>query len=149
MLSLGTKRSCISRLVASSMKTSSVQRFTAVLEPAVLAAVDLDQLAIRLTPKPRLMEAPALLARKPHPSLDHPGPQRLATNLDAVLARAASRSPASGRSRRYLVRTSSNAYSRTPALSLMVRRLAPTLVDQASATVLPKPDQQPADLPRA
>ena len=37
----------------------------AVFEPAVIAAVDLHQLAIRLTAQPRLMEGAALLAREP------------------------------------------------------------------------------------
>ena len=65
MLSLGTKDSCINWLVASSMKTSSVQGSSAALfEPSVLAAVDLDQLAVMLAPKPGLMErAPLPRAR--------------------------------------------------------------------------------------
>ncbi len=85
MLSLGTNCNCISRLVASSMNTSSVQRSPRSSNQRVVAAVDLPQFAVRLAPQPRLVEAPALLARQPHAGLDHPGPQRLTAYLDAVL----------------------------------------------------------------
>ena len=36
---------------------------TTVLEPAMFAAIDLDQLAVTLAPQPGLMKTPALLAR--------------------------------------------------------------------------------------
>src|ERR687894_113416 len=48
----------------------------AVLEPAMLAAVDLDQFAQGLAAQPRLMKASALLAREPQARLDHPLAQR-------------------------------------------------------------------------
>src|SRR3978361_201349 len=47
---------------------------TPILEPAVLAAVDLDQLAQVLTAMARLVEPLALGPRQPDPGLDHPGP---------------------------------------------------------------------------
>ena len=57
----------------------------AVLEPAMLAAVDLDQLAQGLAAQPGLMEASALLAGEPQARLDHPCAQRLAADLEPVL----------------------------------------------------------------
>jgi hypothetical protein len=45
---LRTNRNCMSRLVASSMKTSRVQGSPRSLEPAMFAAVDLNQFAIVL-----------------------------------------------------------------------------------------------------
>ena len=57
----------------------------AVLEPPVLAAVDLHQLADTLPPMPRLMDAlPSLLAISPNPGRDHPQPQRLAAERDRM-----------------------------------------------------------------
>jgi hypothetical protein len=55
------------------------------LKPAVITSVDLDQLAIALTPEAWLVECPALLARKPDAFLQHPCPQGLAANLDVML----------------------------------------------------------------
>src|SRR5215210_8149803 len=49
----------------------------AVLEPAVLAAVDLDQLAQGLAAQPGLMQASALPAGEPQARVDHPPAQRL------------------------------------------------------------------------
>ena len=54
----------------------------AVLEPAMLAAVDLDQLAQGLAAQPGLMEASALLPGEPQARLDHPRAQRLAADLE-------------------------------------------------------------------
>src|SRR6516225_6846317 len=44
----------------------------AVLKPPMLAAVDLHQLANAVTPRPRLVDALALLAVSPQPGFDHP-----------------------------------------------------------------------------
>src|ERR687894_782004 len=49
----------------------------AILEPALRAAVDLDELAQGLAAQPRLMKASALLAGEPQGCLDHPPAQRL------------------------------------------------------------------------
>lgn len=55
-----------------------------VLEPAVLGAVDLHELAQALAAQAGLMELAHLPARQPQASLDHPRPQRLARDLQAV-----------------------------------------------------------------
>src|SRR5690349_24466561 len=47
-------------------------RVGAILEPAVLAAVDLDEFAQGLAAQPGLVEAPALLAGEPQAGADHP-----------------------------------------------------------------------------
>ena len=49
-----------------------------VLEPAVLAAVDLHEFAEMLAPQPRLVQRPPLPAGPPQPGFEHPAPQRLA-----------------------------------------------------------------------
>ena len=56
-----------------------------VLEPAVLAAVDLHQLAETLSPQSRLMECSALLTRQPQTLCNHPSPQRLASDPQFML----------------------------------------------------------------
>ncbi len=56
----------------------------AILEPAVLAAIDLDQLAQVLAAMARLVKALALGPRQPEPGLDHPGAQRLARDPQSV-----------------------------------------------------------------
>ena len=61
MLSLGTKRSCMSLLVASSNEGQQRAGIAPVLEPAVLAAVDLHEFTVALAPKPWLVERPVLL----------------------------------------------------------------------------------------
>ena len=85
-LSDGTNRNCISRPVASSMNTSSVHGAAAILEPAMLAAVDLHQLAIR----PRGAAAADGTVRRclrdnQRPASRHPLAQRLARHRQAVL----------------------------------------------------------------
>ena len=80
-------------------------RVGAILVPAVLAAVDLHQLAQGLAAQPRLVEAPALLARDPSGRAlgQRPGRERRAGirigrayQLDSVVARAV-RDPVVGR----------------------------------------------------
>src|ERR1700749_19509 len=58
---------------------------SAVLEPPMLAAVDLHQLANALAPRPRLVNASALLAIAPQPVSDHPLSQGLARERKAML----------------------------------------------------------------
>ena len=50
----------------------------------MFAAIDLDQLAIRLAAETWLMERLPLLARGPEASLKHPRPHGLPAHLDAV-----------------------------------------------------------------
>ena len=57
----------------------------AVLEPPMLAAVDLHQFANALAPRPWLVNPLALLAITPQPGFDHPLAQRFTTNRDAVI----------------------------------------------------------------
>src|SRR6202012_410905 len=57
----------------------------AILEPPVFRAVDLDQLANALAPVSRLVDpAAALHAIRPQAGVEHPQPQRLAADDDAV-----------------------------------------------------------------
>src|SRR6516165_7726898 len=58
---------------------------SAILEPPMLAAVDLHQLTDALAPRPRLVDASALLAIAPQPVSDHPLSQGLAGERKAVL----------------------------------------------------------------
>ena len=60
----------------------------AILEPPMLAAVDLHQFADAVAPLARLMNPlPPLLAIEPKPGFDHPQPQRLAGERNAVTSR--------------------------------------------------------------
>src|SRR5690554_1654644 len=45
---------------------------TAILEPTVIGAIDLDQLAVAFPTKTWLVKSPTLLAREPDAILDHP-----------------------------------------------------------------------------
>jgi len=49
-----------------------------ILEPAMLAAVDLDEFAKAFAPQPRLMKLTSLLPRLPQAGLCHPAAKRLA-----------------------------------------------------------------------
>jgi len=51
----------------------------------MIAAIDLDQLAVALASQTGLVEATALLTRQPEPILDHPLAQSLARHLDSIL----------------------------------------------------------------
>src|SRR5271166_3221235 len=57
----------------------------AVLEPPMLAAVDLDQFANALAPRPRLVNLLTLLAIAPQPGFDHPLAQRFTANRDPMI----------------------------------------------------------------
>src|SRR6516164_2437169 len=57
----------------------------AVLEPPMLATVDLHQLANTVTPRPRLVDALALLTIAPQPGFDHPLAQRFPAKRDAMI----------------------------------------------------------------
>ena len=57
----------------------------AILKPPVRAAVNLDQLANAIAPVTGLMDTlPPLLAIEPQPRSNHPKPQRLTTERDAM-----------------------------------------------------------------
>ena len=58
--------------------------WSAVLEPPMLTAVDLHQLANAVAPRPRLVDPFALLAIAPQPGFDHPQPQGLPTEHDPM-----------------------------------------------------------------
>jgi hypothetical protein len=55
-----------------------------VFKPAMVAAIDLDQLSKCFTPQSRLMEAAALLAGSPQTFRHHPLTQRLSGDLQVV-----------------------------------------------------------------
>ena len=57
----------------------------AVFEPPMLAAVDLDQFANAVAPRPRLVNLLALLAIAPQPGFDHPLAQRFTANRDPMI----------------------------------------------------------------
>src|SRR5260370_33391946 len=58
---------------------------TAVLEPPMLGAVNLHQLTQTITPRSRLMDAlQPVLSANPKAGLDHPLPQRLDAEIEAV-----------------------------------------------------------------
>ncbi len=117
----------------------------ALLEPAMVAAVDLDQLTVALAPKPRLVEGPALRARQPQTFGHHPSPQRLLADPELMLVQQHL-----GRQRRPEVRV--------PGLDQLDRILpdafvagsgstsATRLVDQPAATIDFVPGQQPVRL---
>jgi hypothetical protein len=141
----------MSRPVASSTKASRVQGagWAAVLEPAVLAAVDLDQLARGLAAQPGLVEAPPLLAGEPQARVHHPRAQRVARDLQAVLL-----GQGLGRERRAEVGVTTLAHQPGRAFAggggdLVVRRPAAGLVRDGAAAAQPIGRQQPVDLPRA
>jgi hypothetical protein len=58
---------------------------SAVLEPPVLAAIDLDQFADAIAPRPRLVNLLALLAIAPQPGFDHPLAQRFTANRNPMI----------------------------------------------------------------
>src|SRR5882672_1828805 len=60
-------------------------RLTALLEPAMIAAIDLDQLAVALTPQARLMERSSLRSRQPQALGNHPASQGLAAYSELML----------------------------------------------------------------
>ena len=66
------------------MNTKSVQAGTAIFEPAMFGAVDLDQLAQSLTPQPRLMHPMPLRAAVPQTRRQHPLPQAFGRDPDVV-----------------------------------------------------------------
>ena len=109
VLSLGTKRNCVSRLVASSISTNKVQA----LKRAMITAMDLDQFAVALAPETWLVEGPSLLTQEPSPSATiHRRRVSRPVMIECYSSRisVASVGPKSA----YFDRTSSTAYSRTP-----------------------------------
>jgi hypothetical protein len=85
-------------------------------------------------PEARLVEGPALLARKPEAFLEHPCPQGLAAYLDVMLGEQDF-----GSQRRAEVRILGlNQIEHVPTDAIaqaVVRRLTSTLVDQPAATI--------------
>ena len=124
-------------------------RVRPILEPAMLAAVDLHELAQGLAAQPWLMEAPALLAREPQAGFGSSSRAASRARPSAHAARPASRPPASGRNpgnarapaRSRSVRTS----SRMRLFDGRPRALCATRCRRRSPIGL----QQPVHLPRA
>jgi hypothetical protein len=58
---------------------------SAILEPVMIRAINLDQLAITFPAQTRLVERAALLPRQPNPRVLHPFAQRLARDLQPVI----------------------------------------------------------------
>src|SRR5215472_17014352 len=80
--SLSTNCRCISRPVATSMNTSKVHCGRRSSNHQCSQPVNLHELANALAPGAGLMDAlPPLLAIEPQPSLDHPQPQCLTTEI--------------------------------------------------------------------
>ena len=122
-------------------------RITAVLEPAVLAAVDLHQFAELLAAQPRLVKAPALLARQPQAGLRHPGAQRLARHRQPVPLRQHLR----GQGRAEVGVTLPDQGERVVAhagCDPVVGRPAACLVRQRGTTASLEPPQQAMRVPR-
>ena len=123
-------------------------RCAPIFEPAVLAAVDLDQLAVGFTPQARLMKASSLLARQLQPILDHPPAQRLSRDLDSVLLEQNLRRQA--RAEIGIARPNQFDHIFAEARNKsVVRGAATSFVDQRSAATIAIRGQQPARLPRA
>src|SRR5260370_15195913 len=121
---------------------------TATLEPTMVAAVDLDQLAVGFTPQARLMKASSLLAPQPQPILDHPLAQLLSRDLDSVLLEQTLRRQA--RAEIGIARPNQFDHILADARNKpVVRGAATSLVDQLSASTIALRCKQPARLPRA
>jgi hypothetical protein len=132
----------------SSMKIIKGARCAPILEPAVLAGVDLDQFAVGFTPQARLMKASSLLARQPKPILDHPPAQRLSRDLDSVFLEQNLRRQA--RAEIGIARPNQLDHILEDARNKsVVRSAATSLVDERTATTIAIRCQQPARLPRA
>jgi hypothetical protein len=118
----------------------------ALLEPAVLGAIDLDQFAQALPPEPRLVEGAPLLARQPQSVGNHPPTQGLPANLDAVLFKQhlsrKRRAEVSVLRLYQLDRILPHAWVHLP-----VRGPATRPVDHRRAAQLLIPGQQPKSLP--
>ena len=117
----------------------------ALLKPAMVAPIDLDQLAVTLAPQSRLVERPSLCARQPEAVRHHPSSQRLSTHPKVMLLQKHF-----GRQRwsevgipgpDQLDRVPPNAFVPTP-----VRGPATSLVDQPAPAIRFIPRQQPVRL---
>ena len=120
-------------------------RLATLLEPAVVAAVDLDQLTVALAPQPGLVEGSSLRARQPQAFGHHPSPQRLLTDPDLMLIQQHL-----GRQRwpevRVLGLDQFDGILPDPFVPAPVRRSAARLMDQAAAAIRLIPGQQPKRL---
>ena len=107
----------------------------------------LNQLAVTLPPKPRLMEGLALFTRGPEASLEHPRSQCLSANLDPVPfvqgfdGQRGSEVPVLGSDQLESVLNTDTL------VHPMVGSSASSLMDQPAATIIPVARQQPANLP--
>jgi len=122
--------------------------FAALLKPAMLAAVDLDQLTERFPAQTGLMEAPTLFARKPDPGFGHPAAQRLARNPKTITL-----GELLGRERRaevlVLLANQRDRVSANAGGDLVVGRAAASSVCECRATLGPQSGQQAMRLPHA
>jgi hypothetical protein len=114
----------------------------------MLAAVDLDQLAVVLAPQSRLMEGASLFARQPEPGLNHPLAKRLAGDLKPMSLQQDFR-----RQRRPEITIALpdqlKGVIANPNAQLVIRGASASLVDQRSAAAAAVPGQQPLRLPYA
>jgi hypothetical protein len=111
----------------------------------MVAAIDLDQLAVALTPKAGLVETSALLAGQPKPVGNHPSTKRLPADLEGMLL-----PQELGRERWTEVGVlRSHQLDRIlpyAGVPLAVRGSASSLVDQRSASAFLVSRQQPKGL---
>jgi hypothetical protein len=118
------------------------------LEPAVVGAVDLNQLAQALAAQAGSVEAAAFLARQPKPILDHPSPQRLPRNPQVMPLRQRF-----GRQRRaevqVLLPDQVQHHLADRVADPVVRRPPAGTMDQRRRAFLAEPLQQPEHLPSA
>ena len=138
----------MSLLVASSMKTSSVQGSPLVLKPAVLAAVDLHEFAIALAPEAWLMKGLALLPRQPQTRLCHPLADRLTRDVHAMPLQQDLRCK---RRTEVLVVLAHKLQHIVPdtVVQSVAGRPASRPVDERCAAAVLVPGQQPLRLPQA
>ena len=127
------KCSAISRLVASSI-TPVARTLVPVFEPAMIAAIDLDQFAQARSPGSWLMDLRrTLTARNPQPGSRHQLPDSFLRQVIRGI-RAASRTPASGR----------NQHSGRESNYAVRRFLHPAFVPRTSS--LRRPNVRPRQL---
>jgi hypothetical protein len=114
----------------------------------MLAAVDLDQLAVVLAPQSRLMEVASLFARQPEPGLHHPFAKCLAGDLKPMSLQQDFR-----RQRRpeitVVLPDQFQSVIANPSAELVVRRASASFVNQRAAPAVTVPGQQSLRLPYA
>ncbi len=123
-------------------------RRSAILEPAMLRAVDLQQFAIGFSPQPRLMKRPALLARQPEAGISHPAAHRLARYTQPITLGQLLRRQCRPEIRIALA-NQRHCIIANPVADPVVRRTTDCLVPDRRRTVSAHPFQKTADLARA